>query len=94
LKARALLAIDLGSDREAFLEALGPETRTPITGRAKVKVRETEKGIALEFEASDLGALRSSISAYARWLVAISESLDALSSTRSSHRGGMTHPRP
>lgn len=78
MKVKALLKIDLDSDRGVFLKALRPETRKPITRRSSVEIREIDGGIALEFEASDLGALRSAISAYARWLLGISESLKAM----------------
>jgi tRNA threonylcarbamoyladenosine modification (KEOPS) complex Pcc1 subunit len=86
MKARVVvLRVSLPSAvRAPFLQALKPETLSPIRKRFQVNVKEVKNGITLEIKAADISALRAAVSAYVRWLVGIGESLNAL---KNSSRG-------
>lgn len=78
MRARAYVWIDLKSKPNVFLKALEPETKTPVTPRAKTKLSVKGRKLLLEFKASDTTALRASMSAYIRWLVTIEEIVSML----------------
>jgi len=52
----------------ALLAALLPEANSPVTRRAMVSLKKDGLFLLLSVEAGDVGALRSTLNAYLRWI--------------------------
>jgi len=70
MKAQAVIRLNLTSEKQlkVVLEALKPETKTPLTRRSKVQVVSEGNSLTLSFEATDTSALRAAINSYLRWI--------------------------
>jgi KEOPS complex subunit Pcc1 len=77
MKAQAVIRLDFSSEKQlkVVLEALKPETRTPLTHRSKVQIMNEANSLTLSFEATDTSALRAAINSYLRFTSLVSNVL-------------------
>jgi len=70
MKAQAVIRLNFSSEKQlkVVLEALKPETRTPLTRRSRAQVKREGNSLTLSFEATDISALRAAINSYLRWI--------------------------
>jgi len=58
--------------------SLLPEAERPISERSSVHVHAEGDKIALNFEASDVAAMRAAINSYLRWVAAIIDAVETV----------------
>lgn len=59
-------------DGQTIRKAMSPELKIQFS-RANVKINKIKNGIALQFTADDVTALRATVNSYLRWLKVITE---------------------
>ena len=81
---RSTLEIDIGNPElvEILYKALGPETLSVPSDRARVSITPKGDTLMIEIDADDLTALRAAMNSYLAW---ISGSLGALDSVTSQN---------
>jgi len=69
-KAKANIRLQFQTEKQlaTLLDVLTPETKTPVTRRANVKLQKDGLFLILAVEANDTVALRSTLNAYLRWI--------------------------
>ena len=67
-KATVRLKFTSGKQLTTLLDALMPEANARVTRRAKVKLEKDGFFLVLAVDAEDTVALRSTLSAYLRWI--------------------------
>jgi tRNA threonylcarbamoyladenosine modification (KEOPS) complex Pcc1 subunit len=69
-RAKATIRLRFASDKQlaTLLDALIPEAKAPVIRRANVKLEKDGSYLVLNVEAEDTVALRSTLSAYLRWI--------------------------
>jgi len=70
-------------DGQTIRKAISPELNIQFS-RANVKINKHKNGIALEFKADDVTALRATMNSYLRWLKVITEINEELRDTKTS----------
>jgi tRNA threonylcarbamoyladenosine modification (KEOPS) complex Pcc1 subunit len=70
IRAKATVRLKFSSDKQltTLLNALMPEANAQVTRRAKVKLEKDGFFLVLAVDAEDTVALRSTLSAYLRWI--------------------------
>jgi tRNA threonylcarbamoyladenosine modification (KEOPS) complex Pcc1 subunit len=56
---------------DIIIKALKPELESSISGRSKVFVKASEKGLVIEVSADDVTALRAAVNSYLYWVQGI-----------------------
>jgi len=81
MKAQAVIRLNFSSEKQlkVVLEALKPETRSPLTRRSKVQMESEGNSLTLNFKASDTSALRAAINSYLRWILLTKTILESIS---------------
>lgn len=70
MNARATVRLRLPSERHlaTLMEALAPETKRSLNGRARAVLEREDDFVVLKVEAKDTVALRAALNAYLRWM--------------------------
>lgn len=80
MSAKATVRLKFSSEKQltAVLDALTPEVRKPIAGRAKVALERQDTFLILRVEAKDTIALRSTLNAFLRWVGSVVNVVEVL----------------
>ena len=80
MKAKTTVRLKFSSEKQlnAVIDALTPEVSKPLAGRAKVALERQNTFLILQVEARDTVALRSTLSAYLRWVSSIVNVVEVL----------------
>jgi len=70
MKSCIVIRLDLPSEErlKIVLSALEPETKTPPSHRSRAKVEGKGGSLILNFEATDMSALRAALNSYLHWV--------------------------
>jgi tRNA threonylcarbamoyladenosine modification (KEOPS) complex Pcc1 subunit len=70
MKAKATVRLRLSSQKHltTLLEALAPESKSPVSLRTKTVLEREGDFAVLKVEANDTTALRAALNAYLRWI--------------------------
>jgi tRNA threonylcarbamoyladenosine modification (KEOPS) complex Pcc1 subunit len=70
LRAKATVRLRLFSEKQltTLLDALAPETKKPVSMRARAVLEREGSLLVLKVEAKDTVALRAALNAYLRWI--------------------------
>jgi len=83
MKANAAVRLQLSSEKyiAPILNSLAPETRMPITTRAKVVLDSEGNFLVLRVQAKDTVALRAALNSYLRWIMCAAKVLEVVKHT-------------
>jgi len=82
MKAQAVVRLRFPSERHLsiVLSALKPETESPLTSRARVRLKSEGRSLTMRFEAGDTSALRAVMNSYLHWIALVNEACSVLES--------------
>ncbi len=80
IKAKATISLKFQSDKKlaSLINALKPETNSPLTRRANVNLKKEGLFLILDVEAQDTVALRATLNAYLRWIGSVASVLELI----------------
>ena len=85
--AKVVLNFNRPRNALAVFEAIKPETTLPPTQRSNVKIRRKGRSIEVSFEAKDIVALRASMNAILRYILALWKTTTSLEELKRGSTG-------